>query len=224
MPSPLAGSVGILGGSFNPVHNGHLRLAVEIREALGLARVDLLPARMPPHKKGDGLLDFECRLDLLLRAVEGVQGIGVCDLEGRMPVPSYSHDTLTRLRELHPEVNHVFILGGTDLLTLPSWHRGLEIPLLADLAVAERLGGDAEEVDRFLDANWNCTKDEHGVRCIAGGRRVVFVPVPRLDISSSMVRDKFCAGREISALVPERVRERLLAAPRFFADRWSATT
>lgn len=222
MPSPFIGSVGILGGSFNPVHNGHLRLAIEVRETLGLARVDLLPARVPPHKIDAGLLDFELRLELVGLAVAAVPGLGVCALEGEMPVPSYSYATLNRLRETQPDTNHVFILGGTDLLTLPEWHRGLEIPLLTDLAVALRGDTDTADLEGFLAAHWDARSDGPGVFRIAGGGRVAFVTAPRLDISSSLVRDKFLHGRELCALVPDRVRQRMLAAARHFADRWSA--
>ncbi|GAB6112424.1 nicotinate-nicotinamide nucleotide adenylyltransferase [Desulfomicrobium salsuginis] len=222
MPNPLAGSVGILGGTFNPVHNGHLRMALEAREALGLARVDLMPARIPPHKGEVGLLDFDTRLGLLREAVEGVDGLGASDFEGGMPVPSYSFATLTRLRELAPNVNHVFILGSTDLLTLPEWHRGLELPLLADLAVVDRMGIGLDRVDGFLDEHWRFEKEGPGLRRIAGGRLVAFVSMPRQDISASMVRDKFCAGLETSGLVPEAVRRRLRGEPRVFLDCWQS--
>jgi nicotinate-nucleotide adenylyltransferase len=215
--------VGILGGSFNPVHNGHLRMAIEAREALGLARVDLLPARVPPHKGTAGLLDFGLRLDMARLAVEGVEGLGVCALEGEMPVPSYSHATLVRLAELHPGTRHVFVLGSTDLPTLPDWHRGLELPLLADMAVVDRLGLGLDTVDRFLTAHWQWREEGPGLRRIDGGRLVAFVPMARLDISASMVREKFCAGREVRGLVPEAVRERMLAAPRQFSDCWNTS-
>ncbi len=224
MGNPLAGSVGVLGGTFNPVHNGHLRMALEAREALGLARVDLMPARVPPHKGGRGLLDFGTRLDLLRAAVRGVDGLGVSDMEGGLPAPSYSFATLTRLRELRPDVNHVFVLGSTDLLTLPEWHRGLELPLLADLAVVDRMGIGQDEVDSFLAAHWSFDAPGPGLRRIAGGRLVALVGMPRLDISASMVREKFCAGLETAGLVPEAVRTRMRDEPRAFLDRWQSQT
>lgn len=222
MANPFAGAIGILGGSFNPVHNGHLRMAIEAREALGLSRVELLPAKVPPHKGESGLLQFELRLSLLRDAVQGVAGLGVCALEGEMPVPSYSFATLARLRELHPAGAFVFVLGSTDFLTLPQWHRGLELPLVTDLAVVDRLGLGQEAVDGFLDTHWDWSAEEDGVRRIAGGRRIVLAPMARLDISASMVRKKFCAGLEISGLVPEAVRGRMLADPHLFKDCWNS--
>jgi nicotinate-nucleotide adenylyltransferase len=222
--SPFSGMVGILGGSFNPVHNGHLRMAIEAREALDLARVDLLPAKVPPHKGETGLLDFGLRLTLLRLAVDGVSGLDVCGLEGEMPVPSYSHATLTRLRELFPATGFVFVLGSTDFLTLPDWHKGLELPLMTDIAVVDRLGLGQAAVDRFLDEHWEWSVEGPGVRRIAGGRRVVLATMARLDVSASLVREKFCAGLEVSGLVPDAVRERMLAEPHAFRDCWNLSS
>jgi nicotinate-nucleotide adenylyltransferase len=222
--SPFSGMVGILGGSFNPVHNGHLRMAIEAREALDLARVDLLPAKVPPHKGETGLLDFGLRLTLLRLAVDGVSGLDVCGLEGEMPVPSYSHATLTRLRELFPATGFVFVLGSTDFLTLPDWHKGLELPLMTDIAVVDRLGLGQAAVDRFLDEHWEWSVEGPGVRRIAGGRRVVLATMARLDVSASLVREKFCAGLEVSGLVPDAVRQRMLAEPQVFRDCWNLSS
>ena len=165
----------------------------------------------------------QAQMDMARQAVEGVEGLGVCALEGEMPVPSYSHSTLVRLAELFPGTRHVFVLGSSDLLTLPDWHRGLELPLLADMAVVDRLGLGLDEVDRFLATHWRWSEEGTGLRRIAGGRLVAFVPMARLDISASMVREKFCVGREVRGLVPEAVRGRMLAAPRQFSDCWNTS-
>lgn len=154
-------------------------------------------------------------------AVQGIDGLEVSDLEGQMPVPSYSYLTLVRLAESNPDIHYVFILGGTDLLTLPEWHRGLEIPLITDIAVAGRLGVGAEMIDGFLDAHWTWIKEESCARQVVGGKRVFFVSLPRLDISASLVRDRFQQGRDVAGLVPEAVRRRMLAEPRIFNDYWS---
>lgn len=206
------------------MHNGHLRMAIEVREALDLVRVDLLPAKIPPHKGESGLLDFGLRLNLLRLAVNGVSGLDVCALEGELPVPSYSHATLTHLRELFPDTGFVFVLGSSDFLTLPDWRKGLELPLLTDIAVVDRLGLGQDAVERFLDTHWDWRKEEPGVRRIAGGRRVVLTTMPRLDVSASLVREKFCAGLEISALVPDAVRERMLAETQLFKDCWNLSS
>lgn len=223
MPDLLSGSVGILGGSFNPVHNGHLRMGIEVREELGLDRVDLLPARVPPHKGCQGLLDFEIRLELLRAAVSGVAGLGVNDIEGRMAVPSYSHATLTRLVQDCRPVNHVFVLGAADLLTLPAWHRGLELPLLIDMAVVDRHGLGREAVEDFLGRHWCLQEKDVRGWTLGQGRRVDFVSVPRIDISASMVRARFMAGRDLVGLVPDVVRQRMTTEPSLFRACWKSS-
>lgn len=220
MPERLGTSVGLLGGSFNPVHNGHLRMAIEVGERLGLERVDLMPAKVPPHKGSQGLLDFELRVDLLRAAVAGVAGLGVSDIEGRLPVPSYSYATLARIGRDCPGTHHVFVLGAADLLTLPSWHRGLELPLLTDIVVVDRMGLGSAAVAEFLNRHWTLSGEETGVWTLKGGRRVFFVSVPRIDISASMVRDRFCAGRELSGLVPDVIRQRMMADAILFTACW----
>lgn len=217
----LVGAVGIFGGSFNPIHNGHLRMAIETREALNLSRVDFTPAHVPPHKSELGLLPFALRLELTREAVAGVEGLGVSSIEAEVDGPSYSFETMARLRAAAPAARFAFIMGSTDFLTLPEWHRGLELPLTTDIVVADRIGLDLPAVDRFLGAHWTWSEEGARVRRISGGQRVVFLPIPRLDISASLVREKFLQGRDVSALVPEAVRRRMHAEPHLFHHFWT---
>lgn len=217
----LAGAVGIFGGSFNPVHNGHVRMAIEAREALDLKRVDFAPAHVPPHKPELGLLPFALRLELLREAVAGVDGLGVSAIEAEVDGPSYSFETMARLRAANPDTPFAFIMGSTDFLTLPDWHRGLELPLTTDIVVADRSGLDLEAVDRFLSAHWTWSEGGPHTRRIAGGRLVVFVTIPRLDISASLVRERFLQGRDVAALAPEAVRRRMRVEPHLFHHSWT---
>jgi nicotinate-nucleotide adenylyltransferase len=217
----LAGAVGIFGGSFNPVHNGHLRMAIEAREALDLKRVDFAPAHVPPHKPELGLLPFALRLELIREAVAGVDGLGVSAIEAEVDGPSYSFETMARLRAASPDTPFVFIMGSTDFLTLPDWYRGLELPLTTDIVVADRSGLDLAAVDRFMSAHWTWRAEGLRVRRIEGGRCVVFLTIPRLDISASLVRERFLQGRDVSALTPEVVRRRMHAEPHLFHHVWT---
>lgn len=202
--------VGLLGGCFNPIHNGHVRLALEMLEQLGLDRVELMPAAVPPHKPGEGMLSFARRVEMVRAAVDGIDGLGVNCIEAKRPGPSYTVDTLRLLRDMRPEDDFWFILGAGDLRVLPNWERGMEIPGLAHLAVSNRVEDDLEDVRAFVGSAWpDAIEDATGTWRFAGGRTFSFANVPRLDISSSQVREKWCAGRCVRALVPDGV-ERLM--------------
>ena len=130
--------LGILGGTFNPVHVAHVRLALEMAEALNLDRVELIPAARPPHKPGEGMLPFELRAALLSLAVEGLDRLSVNLMEAERPGPSYTWDTLQELAVRNPEADMYFIMGASDLLNVHLWRRGAELGSLANLAVATR--------------------------------------------------------------------------------------
>ena len=215
-----AGAVGIFGGAFNPLHNGHLRMAIEVREALDLARVDFVPTHVPPHKPELGLLPFAWRLELVRAAVADVPGLGVSAIEAEIDGLSFSYHTVVKLQAAWPQTRFVFILGSPDFLTLPDWHRGLELPLFTDIIVADRVGLDIRAVDDFLSMHWSWSPIGDDVRQIQDGQRVIFLTIPRLDISASLIREKFLGGRDISGLVPAAVQQKMQAAPDFFQYFW----
>lgn len=217
------GAVGIFGGSFNPVHTGHVRMAVEIREALRLCRIDLTPAHTPPHKSVQGLLPYPLRLELTGLAVQEIPFLEVSAVEGEVRGPSYSYDTMARLL-VSSDRPVVFLVGSPDFLAFPDWHRGLELPLLTDIVVAERQGVDNGQVLRFLERNWACRQESPGVYAIDGGRRVAFVRIPRLDISASLVRKKFLARKELCGLVPASVQRHMHDNAGLFRKIWGART
>ena len=206
--------VGIFGGTFNPVHIGHLRAAIEVAETLGLTSVELVPAARPPHKRGEGLLDFFLRLRLCQRAVEGLPEFSVNPLEGDRPGPSYTCDTLAFLAETRPEERFCFIMGMGDLLSLGQWKGGFGLGQLASLAVHARAGLGINTFTDILTAHGPAmgavpTADP-AIWTLGGGRCIRFVPVARLDISASDVRDRWRRGRRIDHLVPQSVLGELL--------------
>jgi nicotinate-nucleotide adenylyltransferase len=210
-------SVGILGGSFNPVHIGHIRLAVEVKERLGLDSIDLVPTARPPHKSVSGLLPLETRLHLLELAIKDIPFLKTNDLEGRRAGASYTWDTLAAYRNEDPDREIFFILGTGDLLTLPLWSRGLELLSLAHFVTIPRAGIELERIRAFLDettqgkthpipspiptveAAWQCSKET----------TLLYLPVPRLDVSSSLVREAWREGRNVSCLLPPGVEKTL---------------
>ncbi len=210
------GRIGILGGSFNPVHNGHLRLALEARELLGLARVDLLPCACPPHKPAAGLLPFELRVRLLRAAVEDMPFMRVNAMEGERPGPSYTWDSLARYAGEEPEARRCFLLGCEDFAALPSWHRGVELPELADFVIAPRDGAEQEYFARAVRGFLPCAKPcapalfsgpplpaDALCFCMPQGTMLIYLPLTRLDISASDIRRRFLSGRSARFLLPD---------------------
>jgi nicotinate-nucleotide adenylyltransferase len=205
-------SLGILGGTFNPPHRGHLALARHARAELGLERVVLMPAHSAPHKRDDGDPGAQRRLEMCRLAIAGESGLEACGLEIERGGPSYTVDTLRAINEIHPETELTFIVGADMALTLPSWREPQALVGLARLAVAEREDGAREDV----------------LRALAPLRaEVAFLQMPRVDISSSLVRERVGDGEPIAGLVEPAVaafiaEHELYGAPAAAASRMKA--
>jgi len=204
IPEPI----GVFGGTFDPVHFGHLRAALEIYEELQPAEVRLIPCRVPAHRASPSV-SGDHRLALLRLAVEGVPGLCVDDRELRRPGPSYMVDTLASLREERPEAPLWLIVGMDSFLGLPGWHRWLALFELAHVVVMSRPGyaptpppALAEQVERRRVA-----EPEPLRRTPAGA--VYFHAVTPLDISATRIRALIAAGRAPRFLLPETVWQRI---------------
>ena len=189
--------VGILGGTFNPPHLAHLVCASEAATQLNLDRVLLMPVAEPPHKDADKDPGAAERLELCRLAVQGDERLGVCDLEVARGGSSYTVDTLRELHARDPEDQLTFILGGDIALGLPTWHEPDAVLELATIAVAERSGAARADVADRLE------------KAFGARPRLEFFDMPRIDISSSEVRDRIAEGRPIRYLVPDAVAERI---------------
>jgi nicotinate-nucleotide adenylyltransferase len=192
---------GILGGTFNPPHLGHLVCASEAADQLGLERVTLIPVFAPPHKEVPDDPGAEVRLALCELAVVGDGRLDVSRLEIDRGGSSYTVDTLRGLHATHPDHELTFIVGGDMAVSLPTWHEPREVLSLATLAVAERSGTRRRDVVDRLRAEFGEQVTD----------RLEFFDMPRMDISSSDIRHRVATGRTIRHLVPDAVADRIAA-------------
>ena len=187
--------LGLLGGTFNPPHIGHLVAAQDARFQLGLDRMLLVPVHTPPHKKAEGDPGVEHRVALCEAAVGSDEHLGVSRIDADVPGRSYTVDTLSRLHEAHPEDQLTFIVGGDMAHSLPQWREPEAILGLADLGVAAREGVGREDILARLAV-------------IPGAQeRVRFFDMPRIDISSTMVRRRVADAHPVRYLVPDAVAD-----------------
>ncbi len=193
----MSARTGLLGGTFNPPHVAHLRAAIEAREQLGLDGVTLVPAAVPPHKVPEDDPGAEARFELCRLAVADTEGLDVSRVELDRLGPSYTADTLRALHDAMPGVQLTFIVGGDMARSLPSWREPDVVLALARLAVFERAADGREQVLAALQS------------LPGAAERVDFVAMPRLDVSSSMIRDRLAGGRSIRHLVPDAVADRV---------------
>jgi nicotinate-nucleotide adenylyltransferase len=184
--------LGILGGTFNPPHLAHLVCAQEAHRELGLDRVLLIPAAIPPHKPVEQEPGPEHRLQMCRLAVGDDERFEVSDVELQREGPSYTVDTLALLSHRAPTDELVLILGGDIAAGLPSWHEPERVLELATVAIAKRRGTARDQVER-------------GLASLRGGDRARFFAMPRIGISSTMVRRRVRARQPIRYFVPDQV-------------------
>jgi nicotinate-nucleotide adenylyltransferase len=184
--------LGILGGTFNPPHLGHLICAQEAYLQLQLNRVVLIPARIPPHKPVEDEPGPRHRLELCRLAVQGDERFEVSDLEMAREGPSFTVDTLEVLQSKAPDSELFLIVGGDVAAGLPQWREPERVLSFATVAVARRRGTSRDSVDRALQS-------------IRGGERAEFFRMPRIGISSTMVRNRARTGQPIKYIVPDAV-------------------
>ncbi len=198
--------IGIFGGTFDPIHYGHLRSAFEMLQALRLSEVRFFPSGDPPHR-GSTYATAQLRLEMVRAAAAGQPGFVVDDREMRRDGPSYTIDTLNSLRKEHPDASLGLIVGMDAFLGLTSWHRWDEFLGLAHIVVAHRPGWRAPDIgalgdiiDRYGTHQIDDLHDKtHG--------KVHIHAVTQLEISSTEIRELVAAGRDPRFLMPDVVRD-----------------
>lgn len=179
--------VGLLGGNFNPVHTTHLLIADQVGRALGLESVLLMPEFLPPHVDQKKTIAAKDRLAMLERAVADnpLLGIETCELQRQGK--SYSYDTIKELKEKNPDVDYYFIIGGDMVAYLPKWYKIDELMQLVQFVGVRRPGYP-----------------------VTSTYPLIWVDVPSMDLSSTMIRKKVAQGCSVRYYVPEAVREYIM--------------
>lgn len=189
--------LGLFGGSFDPIHFGHLITARAVAERLNLDRVLLISAPMPPHKRGNKLTPVEHRLAMIRLAIEGDPLFEASDIETRRPGPSYTIDTIAALRADLGEAAELFwIIGADSLPELASWHRAAELVAAVRIVAASRPGWSAPDLSAL----------EHAVGKPALNRLLADrCPTPEIDISATNIRERIGMGRSVRYLTTRSV-------------------
>lgn len=199
--------LGVYGGTFDPVHMGHLLLAETCREACGLDRVLWLPAGSPPHKQDAELTDERLRSELVRAAIAGHEQFQLDRRESRREGPSYTVETLAELQAENPTAQLYFLMGGDSLTELAGWRDPAGILRRATVVVAGRAGDGPVDLGPLVTAAGADARD-----------RVRLVTMPEVGISSREIRRRVAAGQSIRYQVPRAVecliREHNLYRPR----------
>lgn len=183
---------GILGGSFDPIHNGHTLLAKDVLELLDLERVVFIPAYVAPHKIGQSFASAQDRLAMTRLAVEGLPHFSVSDLEIKKGGISYTFETLGLLQQQYPGQEMYFIIGADSVPQLDTWHEIDEIFRMVKFAVAYRPGFDREIGAAMLRFGKNAD-------------RLIMLPTPEYPVSSTLVRESIEKGLPLTNLVAPQV-------------------
>lgn len=197
--------IGIFGGTFDPVHYGHLRPLLEVREALSLDEVRLIPCYIPPHRGAPGATPAQ-RLAMLRLALDEAPGFVIDERELQRGGPSYMVDTLQSLRDELGSEPMVFILGMDAFIKLDSWHQWQRLIELTHIVVMQRPGSamPSGAVAELMAAR-RVNESSELQKMSAGG--IWFQPVTQLEIAATAIRERVTQGRDIRFLVPETVRQ-----------------
>ncbi|MCX6834633.1 MAG: nicotinate-nucleotide adenylyltransferase [candidate division Zixibacteria bacterium] len=196
MPAPEPGERwGILGGVFDPVHFGHLTLARDVLGISNLNGVLLVPTCQPPHRSQQPAADFEDRIAMLRLALVGRRGLEISRIEDATPRPSYTLQTVKALKQAHPAVEFMFIIGADNLSQLQTWHKWTDILREVRLVVGCRPGASIGDLSAFPSG------------------RIDLVETSEVDLSSTLVRERVKCGatrEELVTMVPAQVADFIL--------------
>lgn len=188
--------IGIMGGTFNPIHSGHLIIAQSALECLHLDKVLFMPSGNPPHKQN--VTDSCVRAEMVKLAIEGNDKFEYSDFELKREGIIYTSDTLRLLKQQKPDTEFFFIIGADSLVDFPKWHEPDKIAKLCTLTLADR-DLSRETLERLV-LNVEAKFDA----------KIAYIDSPYVAISSTMIRERRHSGRAVTYLVPEKVEQYML--------------
>ena len=192
--------IAILGGSFNPVHYGHLKMAEAAMESSHFSKVLFIPTGTPYHKEQKSLLPFSDRLKLLELAIENCPDFAFSPIEGEREGNSYTFDTVRELLRQNPTESYSLLIGTDQFLTLRSWHKIAELGKLVDFYIANRNG---EMALSTFQKEKEALEKELSLHC-------KLFPMPAIDLSSTEIRNLLKEGKSIHGMLPKPVEEYIL--------------
>jgi nicotinate-nucleotide adenylyltransferase len=212
--NPKLKRLGLFGGTFNPVHLGHLRAGIEIGEAFSLDRILFIPTAVPPHKNSAGLLPFAQRWKMVQLAIGGSPLFKASDVEQKRAGKSYSIQTLRYFKEKYGQkVDLYFIIGIDAFWEIHTWREFHNLFTLSHFIVMDRPGYPKSRIKEFLTQTLSTGisyRPRENRFCHPSGYSIYFFPVPRLEISSTRIRSLRQEKRSIRYLVPEKVEEYII--------------
>ena len=205
--------IGILGGTFDPIHLAHLRIAEETREELDLEKILLIPGGLPPHKHGKKIAPFDDRLAMTRLATRDSPFLKVLDLEGRREGFTYSIETVRAIHKLvKGDLELFFIIGMDAFLEITTWRDYKDLFYNTNFVVLKRPGVLFEDLASFVPSLGVDFEDEDGrnIFTIPSGNQLIYKEATLMDISSTKIRSMVAAGKSIRFLVPEAVRSYIM--------------
>ncbi len=190
------GKIGIMGGTFNPIHIAHISMAEAAYRQAGLDKVVFMPSKNPPHKQDISIIPEKHRKAMIKLAISGIPYFEYSDFEFEREGITYSANTLEILCKMHPENKYYFIMGGDSFFQIENWYMPEKIMEFTTLLVINRNGSNKEQLlvhSRSLKEKYNA--------------KVMFVDMPRMDISSSGIRKLISSGGNATRYLPLKVAE-----------------
>lgn len=195
--------VGILGGTFDPIHIGHLIMADQAMFYADLDEIWFLPAPTPPHKLDNEITSIEQRIEMIKKVTSQDEKYKLCAIELNRTGPSYTIDTIKELKSIYPHFSFSFVIGGDMIEYLPHWHKVEELLTMVRFLGLERPGFSLTPKNELEEKLF---------------KQVELIPMPQLEISSSQIREWIKMGRTIRYLVPFYV-EQYIKENNLYADR-----